>query len=682
MAFQCVRCKQEIDKNYKACPHCGEPVTDFLRRYADEPVDGKYQIVERLGAGGMGEVYKVTHVHLGTTRVIKVIRPQISESKDAHDRFLREAKTAVRIQHPNVATLHDFSALPDGSHYMVWEYIDGENLAQRIRARGRLQPRYAVRLAVQALTGLEAVHRAGIVHRDISPENIMITREAGGEGVKIIDLGVAKVDDGGDGGTKVGVFVGKLRYASPEHLGFLNEGERIDGRADIFSMAMVLYESLTGRQPFEATTPHEYVLLHSKETQMRPLDLPADLPGGSQLGAVLAKALDRDRNKRYASAREFAAALEEVERSLPDPTLDQTMIVDTDATWRPGGSTNPDTLHRATVKSGVVDAGPTIRTPLPFGTPTQSGDAPPTILTPLPGAIPGAPQQVPPSHVPVPPAVQPRVRRSSVAAFIIIGLILLAAAGAIVGVFLWNKGRSTQEPLVATTTTAVPQTTTTAPASASVDVVTTPPLTTTEVTAEPTLATTTTQPVATTTTPPATTPATTTQVAVLTPPVQPPATIARPPRPQPVPVPVPRDPAPQPVPVPQPQPQPVASNVRTFIDGDTGDADVNDELMANVKRQLSGVRTVAVNGSGMMHAQLLRRIKDDIGLTVTDSADTVINFEGTLEPLGRGRKRRYATATIAKNGRVIFRYELPSEEYRVGDTPAEAFARVLGEAFN
>src|SRR5688500_1874758 len=83
MAFQCVRCRQEIDKNYKACPHCGEPVSDFLRRYADEPVDGKYQIVERLGAGGMGEVYKVTHVHLGTTRVIKVIRPQISESRDA-----------------------------------------------------------------------------------------------------------------------------------------------------------------------------------------------------------------------------------------------------------------------------------------------------------------------------------------------------------------------------------------------------------------------------------------------------------------------------------------------------------------------------------------------------------------------------------------------------------------------
>ncbi len=105
MAFHCVRCKAEIDKDFKACPHCGEPVTDFLRRYANEPIDGKYEIMERLGAGGMGEVYKVNHILLGATRVIKVIRPQISESKDAHDRFIREARTATKIQHANVATV-------------------------------------------------------------------------------------------------------------------------------------------------------------------------------------------------------------------------------------------------------------------------------------------------------------------------------------------------------------------------------------------------------------------------------------------------------------------------------------------------------------------------------------------------------------------------------------------------
>jgi eukaryotic-like serine/threonine-protein kinase len=666
MPFHCIRCKKEIDKNFKACPHCGEPVTDFLRRYADEPVDGKYQIVERLGAGGMGEVYKVTHTYLGATRVIKVIRPQISDSKDAHDRFLREARTATRIQHPNVATLHDFSALPDGSHYMVWEYIDGENIAQRLRAKGTMSPRYAVRIIIQALAGLEAIHRAGIVHRDISPENIMITREAGGESVKLIDLGVAKVEDGGDGGTRVGVFVGKLRYASPEHLGFLNEGERIDGRADLFSLAMVLYEMLTGRPPFEATSPHEYVMLHSRETQFKPLDLPENLPGGSDLQAVLKRALDRDRNKRYATAREFAVALEQVEKSLPDPTLEATMV-SADVAWRPGTGTQPDTLHRATVKSGVIDAGPTVRTPLPF---VPGADANPTVRTPLPGAFPSPP---PMSAAPAAPTViESRARHGSFAAFFVIGLIVLLAAAAIAGVFLWNRRTTTER--VATQTAAPPPPRTASRAEANVDVVTTPPLTVSETTAttativEPTLATTTTQPLQ----PPVT--ATTATTATAAPP---------PVRRTPV-------PAPQPVATREPEPRveperptpPPPSNVRLYVDGDSGDADVNEEIIEKVRAQLSGVRTVAVRGSGPMHADLVRRVKDDIGLTVSDSADTVIQFDGSLDALGRGRKRRHAVASIVKNGRVIFRYELPSEEYRVGDTPSEAFARVLSEAFN
>src|SRR5437016_6813555 len=263
MAFRCVRCHAEIERTFKACPHCGEPVTDFLRRYADEPVDGKYRILERLGAGGMGEVYKVEHTFLKAIRVIKVIRPQISEAADAHDRFLREAQLATKVQHPNVATLHDFSALPDGSHYMVWEYIEGENLAQVIRRRGILPAGESIQLAIQSLAGLEAIHRAGIIHRDISPENLMIT---GTDRVKIIDLGVAKAEQGDYAVTQTGMFVGKLRYSSPEQLGFLPEGERIDSRADLYSLGVVLFEMLTGRPPIEATSPHEYFLHHSGAT--------------------------------------------------------------------------------------------------------------------------------------------------------------------------------------------------------------------------------------------------------------------------------------------------------------------------------------------------------------------------------------------------------------------------------
>jgi len=161
---------------------------DLFSTHGNEPIDGKYRILERLGSGGMGDVYKVEHIYLGAIRVIKAIRAQILDSADANERFLREARLSTRVQHPNVAMIHDFAALPDGTHYMVWEFIEGENLAQRIKSRGMLPPREAVRLTIQILNGLEAIHRAGVIHRDISPENIMITPEGN---VKIIDLGVA-----------------------------------------------------------------------------------------------------------------------------------------------------------------------------------------------------------------------------------------------------------------------------------------------------------------------------------------------------------------------------------------------------------------------------------------------------------------------------------------------------------
>ncbi|MGZ8851822.1 MAG: serine/threonine protein kinase [Thermoanaerobaculia bacterium] len=638
----CLRCKSEIDRNFKACPHCGEPVTDFLRRYADEPVDGKYRIVGRLGTGGMGEVYKATHTFLGTTRVIKVIRPQISDSQDAHDRFLREARAATKIQHPNVATLHDFSALPDGSHYMVWEYIDGENLAQRIRQRGTLAPRYAVQLTIQALQGLEAIHRAGIIHRDISPENLMITHEQGGEErIKIIDMGVAKVEGSTETATVAGVFVGKLRYASPEHLGFLAEGERIDGRADLYSMAIVLYEMLTGRPPFQATSPHEYVMLHSRDVQFKPLDLPPDLPGGAQLQAVLAKALERDRNKRYATAREFAAALEAVGRSLPDESSLRTMNLerpDTDPTWhvtplppRTPVTSKVDTLHRSTVRTGVGDAGATVRTPLP------------SVLTAA-GATPQT-------------EIKSRPEASSTGAVIIVSAVILIAAAAIIFVLL----RRPAQPQVAAvqTNTVSTQTQPPAPAKAQTNVDVVSPA-----------------PIAIATVPPADTaavltqPASTTTQTVVAPPIQhkPVQPVVEKPR-QTEPPPKERE----------PKPAPVA--VRTYVEG--GDSDLNDQLMSDLKKHLSGVKTVTVRGNGdLMLMQLKHFLQKEAEVTVADGADTVVDFNGVIERLGRGKKRRSAQATVSKNGRVIFRYEMPAEEYRVGDTPAEAFGKVLTEALH
>lgn len=334
MAFFCIHCRSEIDPAFKACPFCGEPVTEFLRRYLETPIDGKYRILARLGVGGMGEVYKVLHTHLNAIRVIKLMRAAIANEEGAHERFLREARLATRIHHPNVATLFDFSTLDDGSRYMVWEYIEGTNLHELLEERGPLSPRYAATLAIQALRGLDAIHRAGIVHRDVSPENLMITRDDEGfEQVKIIDLGIAKQwGDEGDNKTKTGMFVGKWKYCSPEHLGMLEAGQRIDGRADLYSFGIVLYEMLTGIPPFQADTPHGYLMLHASE-KPRPLhDVNPSVPDSPELEAVIFRALEKNRDQRFKTGRDFADALEKLLPVLPETSGAQAYPVATEVT--------------------------------------------------------------------------------------------------------------------------------------------------------------------------------------------------------------------------------------------------------------------------------------------------------------------------------------------------------------
>src|SRR5262249_43938702 len=174
--------------------------------------------------------------------------------------------------------------------------------------------------SIEALLGRDAVHRAGIVHRDISPENIMIARdEEGEEHVKLIDLGIAKQwGDEGDAKTKTGMFVGKWKYCSPEHLGLLAADERIDGRADIYSFGIVLYEMLTGVPPFQADTPHQYLMLHSSRRPQALREVNPAVTASPELEALLFRALEKDRTKRFATARDFARALQEIVDSLDE----------------------------------------------------------------------------------------------------------------------------------------------------------------------------------------------------------------------------------------------------------------------------------------------------------------------------------------------------------------------------
>jgi tRNA A-37 threonylcarbamoyl transferase component Bud32 len=385
--INCVKCKEPIDADLESCPHCSERVTQFQRTYSSKLLDGKYQILDRLGLGGMGEIFKVRHIHLNELRVIKIMRPNIAADDQGLQRFLQEARTSTMIKHKNLAMLYDFSTLDDGSYYMVWEFIDGTNIQKWIAQNGALPSRLTIEIAIQALTGLEHLHAMDLIHRDISPENIMLSQDNKGKLlVKVIDFGIAKQlteGDGGHGLTQTGMFLGKLKYASPEQAGFIKENEQLDARSDLYSFGIVLYEMLAGRAPFQATNPQGYILKHVTEKPPAIASLNPDAHVPPALEAIVQKSLEKNRDDRFASAAEMTAALEHIRNQVqPDPKfgLGEKMVTLSGAQTlvdavRPGrtggGAFTGGTGAAPTVQEGRV--GPT-------GTKASSNDA--TVMEP------------------------------------------------------------------------------------------------------------------------------------------------------------------------------------------------------------------------------------------------------------------------------------------------------------
>lgn len=307
----CKGCGNIIPSGAKSCPVCGMEVPRAQMFSIGEIFDEKYEILSFLGAGGMGEIYKVRHIHLEDIRVIKIMRQAFAQEEQDLKRFLLEAKIATKLHHPNVAILFDFSQYKTGLFYMVWEYIPGFDLSHILKKCGKMPPGIAIYFISQALEGLEFIHKNGIVHRDISPENLMIYKDQFGEfKVKIIDLGIAKTTGLVDHHlTQTGMFLGKLKYCSPEQVGALEEGEKIDGRTDIYSIALVLYEMLSGKSAIYSTTPYGYI--HKHITQIPdPLNIPElKEEENKKINEVLFKALEKNRNKRFHTAEQFKEEL-------------------------------------------------------------------------------------------------------------------------------------------------------------------------------------------------------------------------------------------------------------------------------------------------------------------------------------------------------------------------------------
>jgi serine/threonine protein kinase len=333
----CPKCQHALRDTAQFCDGCGVSLNDFntpterLDRRKDllvlmnDPLvgrvlDSKYELVSRLGEGGMGAVYRARRLHIGDEVAVKILLKQYVASAEAVERFRREARAAALLRHPNVVAIYDFGEArgEDAPAYIVMELVEGMSLRDLIRREGSIAPARAVSLMRDICAGVGAAHRRNVVHRDLKPDNIIVLPPPGAgerETVKVLDFGIAKLRDVQTALslTEAGALMGTPYYMSPEQC----RGEQLDARSDVYSLGVVFYEMLTGVPPFIGPNMASLVTKHLTEAPP-PLSL---RPGVSPaLDAVYQRALAKDKNMRQADAtafsRELQAALEDT-RSAP-----------------------------------------------------------------------------------------------------------------------------------------------------------------------------------------------------------------------------------------------------------------------------------------------------------------------------------------------------------------------------
>lgn len=326
----CPNCHRSFFSDEEACPHDGGKLV-FVATEHDERlgrlIDGKFTIDALIAEGGMGSVYRATQRSMNRHVAVKILHRAYSKDAVVVRRFLREAKTASRLNHPNVITLFDYGQSESGDLYLMMELLSGESLGQLLEREGALEAERAVGILAQVLDGLHHAHQAGMIHRDLKPDNIFVRPGTGrsGEFAKVLDFGVAKIQsvEGAEALTRTGMICGTPAYMSPEQA----MGTDLDARSDIYAAGIVLYECLSGLRPFDSDSPVSILLSHVNDP---PPPLVGRTPVPSTVERILLQTLAKRPEDRPASCLELKERLfEALEAHSRNPEFSQPPKVDT-----------------------------------------------------------------------------------------------------------------------------------------------------------------------------------------------------------------------------------------------------------------------------------------------------------------------------------------------------------------